>query len=222
MSTAKQNMFSIVLVGRQNPQILNHEFLVRNNVLPEQEPFKKELKQGENPFTEFFSTPPVARIGYGPYSLLVQEERYQAADTTGDDPQESPILNITKTYFGELLKYTPFTMGGLNLSGVATYDGPDPEGKLYDALGLDRERLRGTFASNGTVPVNIGAAFEFLVGRMLVTFTKVREADNQININFNYEFPYPTEMSEFLSYLDHVKEMVNYRGSLYERLGIDG
>ena len=219
MITAKQMFFSIVLVGRQNPQILNHDFLESNGVLPRKEPFyKQNLAQGEAVFTEFFSTPPMARIAYKKYSLLVYEERFQAIDTTGDDPRESPIIQITKNYFGNLLKYTPFTVGGLNLNCELTL-GPAEEQVIDGILGINREQANQAFGFVSTIG-SITGIFPFLDGKMSVVFAKPKDPGNPTKVNFNYEFSYPGSMEAFLSNIDKVDKIVDYQQSFYERIGV--
>ena len=219
MATAKQRFFSIVLVGGQNPQILNHDFLVANSVLPDTEPFVcQKGKEKDNPFTDFFSSPPVARIAYGNYSILVQQDRYQAMDTTGADPTQTPIIGITKKYFGGVLEYTPFTLGGLNLNCELTFKA-DEERKLDELLGVDHNRVRHAFACDNAV-VSSTTAFPFLAGRLLIGVAKPKEADKPSTVNFNYEFPYPGNMKEFLANLDFVTKLVEYRCSFYDRIGV--
>jgi len=151
MAEIKQNLFSVVLVGRHNPMILNHDFLIQNDVLPKSEPFyQDDLKNGKNPFKEFIATPPLSRIVYGEYSLHVQEDRYQASDQTGDPPSRSPIIDITKKYFGEILKYTPLVVGGINLNYDLVF-GDQEEQKIDEAIGLDHNGLKKAFDSENVV-----------------------------------------------------------------------
>ena len=181
MATAKQRFFSIVLVGGQNPQILNHDFLVANRVLPDKEPFvSQKADKRDNPFTEFFSTPPVARIAYGDYSILVQQDRYQAIDVTGADPTETPIIGITRKYFGEVLEYTPFTLGGLNLNCELMFKA-DEERKLDRALGVDHNKVKEAFACDNAV-VSLTTRFPFLEGNLLVGVAKPKKPNKPIHL----------------------------------------
>jgi hypothetical protein len=220
MAIIKQAMFSIVLVGRQNPQILNHEFLVRNDVLPKDEPFfRKDLKEGQNAFSEFFSTPPVAQIAYGKYALLVQEDRYQAMDATGQDPAQSPIIEITKRYFGKLLRYTPFLVGGLNLNCDVAFDDPAEDRKFDAFLGLDHGMARRAFDAEDVV-ASVTATFAFLQGRLSVVFLKPKEPGKPTKANFNYEFDYQKDIDGFLANLGDVAKLLAYRDSFYKRAGV--
>ncbi len=219
MASAKQNFFSIVLVGRPNPQILNHDFLVQNGILPNEEPFVRKLQEGETPYSDFFSTPPVAQIAYGKYSILVQEDRYQAMDSTGGDPVTSPIIPTTNRYFGDVLKYTPFKLGGLNLNCDLHVDDEAEAGRIDHLLGIDRERAATAFASGSPV-VSITASFAFENGRLMVVTAKPKDASKPVKLNFNYEFDYPGEMPAFLSRLGDIRMLVEYRTHFCERLGV--
>ena len=62
MPSFKYKFFNIVVLGRHNPQILTHDFLINNKILPvTQEPFLtllREAKEKVKPFNQFISTPP--------------------------------------------------------------------------------------------------------------------------------------------------------------------
>ncbi len=219
MAKATQKLFSIVLVGRHNPQILNHDFLVKYDVLPKSEPFFRELKEGENAFTEFFSTPPISRIAYGKYSFLVQEDRYQAADATGRDPVKSPIIEITKSYFGKLLKYTPLTLGGINLHCDLSFENGDEEERFLTDLGIDYSRGRKAFQTQQLSPA-LAATFPFCAGNLSVGIVKPKNPENPIRLNFNYEYKFSSDIDDSLRNLDAVAELVEYRRSFYKRVAI--
>lgn len=220
MGTAKLDLFSIVLVGRQNPQILNHDFLIRNNVLPTCEPFvRTNLKEGETAFSDFISAPPFARIVYGNVSLLVHEDRYQALDESGSDPLHSPVMGITRKYFGDLLKFTPFKIGGMNLNYRLTFKEGNEEQSFDTALGLDSENARNAFGSQSLV-TSMTAELPFLDGQMSVVIAKSRQPGQPARINFNYEFGFPGDMQGFLANLDRIGKIAEYRTSLFQRLGI--
>ncbi|MBI4334639.1 MAG: hypothetical protein HY673_25575 [Chloroflexi bacterium] len=96
MPSFEGRFFSIVLIGRQNPQILTHDFLLKNEVLPkDREPFKGLItEEGSLPFTEFISTPVITSITYGPISITIEENRYQITDNRFEDPPSSPIMSV--------------------------------------------------------------------------------------------------------------------------------
>ena len=219
MAKATQKLFSIVLMGRHNPQILNHDFLVKYDILPKCDPFFRELKEGEQAYTEFFTTPPIGRIAYGEYSFIVQENRYQAADATGSDPVGSPIIEITKSYFGKHLKYTPLTLAGLNLHCDLSFENSDEEERVLTALGIDYSRAKHAFDAQQLSPA-LAATFPFSAGKLSLGIMKPKDPENPIKINFNYEYEFSSNIDNFLGNLDAVAELVKYRASFYDRVGI--
>ncbi len=219
MATLTKNFFSIVLIGRHNPQILNHDFLVKNDVLPRQEPFlRQDLPEGEKPFTRFFSTPPVTQISYGKFTFIVQEDRFQAVDETGKNPANSPIIAITKKYFGELLVHTPLTVGGLNFNCTLVYTEPGEEDRIDAKIGINLDVAREAFRSR-ELTTGMTAAFPFAAGQMSVVTSK-RLLERQANLNFNYEFKEAGGIQQFLSHIDTISQIASYAEDFWRRLGI--
>ena len=141
MPNFKETLFSIVFIGRFNPQILNHDFLVNNKILPEkEEPFKALFAKEDNkPFTEFMSTPVLTTIKYDSINIVIEESRFQIQDLNNTDPSTSPIVSITKKYFGEILKYTPISAGGINLNGIITFTDADDEQRFNETIGISKD-----------------------------------------------------------------------------------
>lgn len=221
MLSKKQNFFSIVLVGRPNPQILNHDFLVRNGILPDEPPFTQDEQEEETPFTKFFSTPPVAQIEYGDYALLVQEDRYQAIDSSGNVPTASPIIDITKRYFGDVLKYTPFARGGLNLNCDLSFEDQEDILMLDEAIGIDRPKASSAFDAENPI-LSTTANFPFLKGRLSVAISKPKDTEKPVKAHFNYEFDFHVDMSlkSFLASLDSIDRVSEYCFSFFKRIGV--
>ena len=100
--------FSIVFLGSHNPQILNHDFLLKNQVLPiKEEPFSSLIEKASEkhpPFTQYVSTPLVTTLSYEWISIIIEQNRYQIKDVNFKTPLESPIISISKEYFGRVLK----------------------------------------------------------------------------------------------------------------------
>jgi len=194
--------FSIVFLGRQNPQILTHDFLMNNRLLPtDREPFRGLLaKRDGTPFTEFISTPVLTTIKYGPISMLVEENRYQIRDDTFEHPPTSPIIEITKAYFGKLLRYTPLQLGGVNLNGLLRFGDINDERQFDERLGVDRGRASGLVAS-ADVRVSVNFSLPWHKGTAEIQLPKPRNPSQPGAINFNYEFQF-TEIDSFLANLD--------------------
>ncbi len=206
MPNFKGQFFSIVFIGRHNPQILNHDFLINNEILPvNEEPFKSILaKEDKNPFTEFVSTPVLATIKYGSISIVIEEGRYQIKDTNCADPATSAIVQITKKYFGEILRYTPLNVGGINFNGNITFNGEEDEQEFDKNFGFNRNPLCDY---TGTKDIRLGMAFSFqwLEGIVDVQIPKSKGPSGSCTINFNYEFKHD-DMESFFVNLDKAEQ----------------
>jgi hypothetical protein len=202
MPSFEGKFFSIVFLGRQNPQILTHDFLVSNRVLPtDREPFSGLLgKRDGSPFTEFISTPVLTTIKYGPISMLVEENRYQIRDDTLQHPPASPIIEITKVYFGKLLRYTPLQIGGMNFNGVIRFGDTRDEQQFDERLGIDRRQISG-LTSSEDLRVGMTVSMPWHKGSAEIQLPKPRDRSQPGAINFNYEFQY-ADIDSFLANLD--------------------
>jgi len=222
MATFEGLFSSIVLIGMQNPQILNHDFLVNHNVLPkDQLPFKELFaKEGSPPFTEFISTPILATIRYGPISITVDESRYQITDRRFEHAPSSQIIHITQKYFGELLRYTPIQLGGVNLNGNLRFADPDDEKAFDEILGFDRARL---CQIAGTTDVRTGVFFSYPWNNGIVEaqLPKPKDRSKLGTINFNYEFKYQ-DIDSFLANLDDFGKVYASFKSFLKSLGVEG
>jgi hypothetical protein len=202
MPSFKGVFFSIVLLGRQNPQILNHDFLVKHGILPpDKEPFKDLLKQEDSqPFTEFISTPIISSIKYGFISIAVQENLYQITDSRLESPSESAIIPITKKYFGEILRYTPFLLGGINFNGSITFSNVDDEQRFDENSGINRNIINNLA---GTINTRIGTILSFPSEEGVIEIQMIKPKDRALPgiINFNYEFEYK-DIDSFLGNFD--------------------
>jgi len=221
MPNFKEQLFSIVVIGRLNPQILNHDFLINNEILPvSEEPFKSLLaKENGNPFTEFVSTPVLSSIKYDSISMVIEESRYQIKDSNYGNPVSSPIIDITKKYLGEILKHTPMTVGGINLSGNITFDDEKDEQGFNERFGVNKDTL---ISHAGTEDIRIGMniAFTWLEGFVDVQVPRSRGSSVSRAINFNYEFKY-NNMKDFFGNLDKVDQIQGKFSELLKSLGVE-
>ena len=55
-----------------------------------------------------------------------------------EDPLSSPIIHIKKKYFGDILKFTPFILGGVNFNGIIKFDDRKEEETFDKQFGIDR------------------------------------------------------------------------------------
>ena len=214
--------FSIIFTGRQNPQILNHDFLIDNKVLPENEEPFKTLLSGENskPFTDYISTPVITSLKYGPISIIVEENRFQIMDIRFENPLSSPIINITKKYFGDILRFTPFILGGVNFNGIIKFDDRKEEETFDKQLGIEREKVINIF---GFDDIRIGFSFSypFNEGIVEVNLPKIKDRSKPGAINFNYEFKYK-DIESFLGNLDDLPLIYEKFNIIIDLLNIRG
>jgi len=222
MPTFEGKFFSVIFLGKQNPQILNHDFLINNKVLPEnEEPFKTLFsKKDSNPFDEFISTPVLSSLKYGPISIAVEDNRFQIMDFRFEDPLSSPIINITKKYFGDILRFTPFILGGVNFNGIIKFDDRKEEETFDKQLGIEREKVINIF---GFDDIRIGFSFSypFNEGIVEVNLPKIKDRSKPGAINFNYEFKYK-DIESFLGNLDDLPLIYEKFNILINLLNIRG
>lgn len=221
MPNFEGKFFSIVFIGKHNPQIINHDFLINNGILPiSEEPFKSLLeKRDNNPFTEFISTPVLASIKYESISITIEGNRYQIKDTNYGELAKSPIISITKKYFGEILRYTPLQIGGINLSGVIKFIDNNDEQKFDENLGISKSNLC-TYADTEDIRFGISFTFPWLEGLVDVQISKLEESSGSRTINLNYEFK-NDNMENLLANLDKVEQTHEKFRGLLQSLGME-
>lgn len=220
MSQFKGQFFSIIFIGRQNPQILTPAFLIDNDIIPKtREPFKTILAGKEaNPFTEFISTPVLASLRYSNISIVVEENRYQIQDNNFDDLISSPIIQITKDYFGKILRYTPLKIGGINFNGIIEFKDEKEEHSFDERLGIGRNKL-STFTGTSEIKYGMTFSYPYSNGFIEVQLPKPKLPDmRQCGINFNYEFKY-ADMDSFVSNLDNIPSLYEKFNDLLRFLG---
>ena len=212
---------SIVLLGRQNPRILNHDFLTRNEILPaEMPPFPDLLKRkAEEQFTSFVSLPVLSTITYGPVSITVEENRFQIRDDRYGDPSSSPIVPIVRNYFGKCLRYTPFDLGGINVNGVVQFADADDEKAFDESLGICTETIAGLAESvEARSSLFFGAPWHN--GTMEFRIVKHKASTGRAEANFNYEFGYE-DIDSFLANLDDIQLVRARFESILKQLGVE-
>jgi hypothetical protein len=221
MARFESKFFSIVFLGRMNPAILNHDFLMLNNIIPsEEEPFRSLLKRETGKqFSEFLSTPVMATIRYDKIPILIEEERYQIADHTSTPPHLSPIIQITKNYFGKVLKYTPLRIGGFNFNGVVSFDSQDDENAFDEKLGLHAADAKNLLSVT-SVQMSGVIRYPFLEGTSEIKVSKPKKPKEPTTLNYNYEFE-STKPDELLSRLDRVKEIHNHFLDILKKIKLE-
>jgi hypothetical protein len=207
MPVFSPKFFSIVFIGRQNPQILNHDFLINNRVLPtKREPFKSLIRDSsENtpPFTEYLSTPVVTTLVYKWISIIVEEGRFQIKDNNFGIPSKSPIISITKKYFGEHLRYTPFQLGGINFAGKLNFTNENDEITFDKKFGIDCKTFAKYFKIEKKVQYSTKLNYPLNEDRIELRVDKSKKHQEKAMLSFNFEFTYDN-IDSFISKLDEV------------------
>jgi hypothetical protein len=224
MPTFKLNYFSIVLLGRQNPQILNHDFLINNHVIPiNKQPFKSLIKnpaENKKPFTTYLSSPLVTALDYKWISLIVQENRFQIKDSKISIPSKSPIVLITQKYFGELLRYTPFQLGGLNFSGELKFKNKNDENSFDRRLGLNGDTFRTNLNIKGQIQFDSKIRFPLNNGKGQVDVAKHPKEQKKGVITFNFEFIYE-DINSFMMKLDEADNFYDFFKEMLVKLRVE-
>jgi len=215
--------FSIVFIGRQNPQILNHDFLIRNGVLPvESEPFRTLMRESsdiKSPFTEYLSTPVVTTLAYKWISIIVEENRFQIKDSNFKIPSKSPIISIAKKYFGELLVYTPFRFGGINYAGKLSFLDEQDEGNFDDRLGINIKKFESNFKAI-KIRYSSRINFPWNGGQIELRVDKPKEGLKDGNINLNFEYVYE-DIDKFIGKLDKVDNIYKKFSEILKNLTLE-
>jgi hypothetical protein len=216
-------LFSIVFIGRQNPQILNHDFLIKSEVLPvKREPFKsliKDSSQKKTPFTSYLSTPVVTALDYKWISIIVEENRFQIKDTKFKVPSKSPIITITKKYFGILLKYTPLQLGGINFGGQLRFLDMEDERIFDDRLGIDNKKFETSLRVN-KVRYSNRITFPWNNDQLELRINKPKKDLNTSDMNFNLEFDYE-DIDSFISKLDQADKIYKRFKEILNKLKVE-
>lgn len=206
MASYARNVFSIVFLGQFNPSILNHEFLVANDIIPKNiPPFVKFLqKPTGQQFSEFLSTPVVSNIKYDKYSMLVETGRMQVLDETRSKPEESPIIDIAKKYL-QVLRHTPIKLCGFNFKGNLRFVDVIDEREFDERLGVGREKIV-KLSRSGIPRISQHISWSYKNGTALLQINKPKGESPDCLIQINFEFENFGSLEEFLKNLDLVAE----------------
>lgn len=212
--------FSIIFLGRQNPQILSHDFLLKNSILPlDKPPFidieKKSIE--EKPFDGFISTPVLTNLTYKNINIAIEESRFQITDNLNIDPANSPVSIFTKNYFS-VLKYTPLSAGGINFSGHILFD------SLGEKTGLEDKFIsarNGFYKDLGIsdFEASLKILFPFNQNKIELTVSRLRANELAKLVNFNYEFAFK-DINSFLSNLDEAGVLFDKFNAILTKLGV--
>jgi hypothetical protein len=168
------------------------------------------------------STPLVTTLVYDWISIIIEQERYQIKDTNFGVPSQSPIISITRSYFGKLLRYTPFRLGGTNFGGEITFLDKDDERDFDERLGIDSQKFE-TYLN--IVGARFSTRIKFPCDRNQEDEIELRvdkpEKSSAIGIlNFNCEFLYE-DIDSFVKKLDEVNRVYKKFKQILKKLGVE-
>ncbi|MBI5789283.1 MAG: hypothetical protein HZA78_10555 [Candidatus Schekmanbacteria bacterium] len=206
MIEINQNFFSIVFIGYLNPLILNHNFLIDNNILPiEKDPFKRFIKnEGGKQFTEFVATPLLSTIKYDYIHITVEQHRFQILDISKILPHESVIANIAKKYF-EVLPHTPLAMGGINFNYLLTFDSNESI-DIFENQFVNKNIIQSKLELKNIMMGDYAIKFvsEETFGELRINAIKENPFKKILNINYENN-----NVSSFLENLDSISIKYN-------------
>jgi hypothetical protein len=139
-------------------------------------------------FSEFVSTPIFSSIRYGPIAIVVDGTRFQITDNGYfEHPETSVIVEMTRRYFGDLLKYTPLDVCGINFNGRVKFVGPDDERDFDSRLGIDRKSVEALAADGDSLKVSTTMRFRRRDAWIEIQASRPRDAEDACDINMNHE-----------------------------------
>jgi len=214
MAQKIKNHISVVALGRQNPQILNPDFLKISSIVPvDKEPFLSVYKEGQ-PFTEFISTPPFTRLVIKNIDFIVDEQRMQIKQVGIDNWTNSPIFDILIKYY-KVLPHTPLQIVGINLNYKIVFDNTGEIEKFQKTLFSQDHPIAHVIRSDR---VNIGMELTYpYKDKDRIKIIIGRLQDNFRIVNFNYEFDYKG-VGDLESKFKEFKNISNYCEDIFDNL----
>jgi hypothetical protein len=202
MAEYKHEYSSVVLLGSFNPVIINHDFLVANQILPlDVDPFLSLSKnEPGKQFSQFFSSPEMTFLKYDQVSVVVDRTRYQIKDDRPLSLDGSPIIGITSRLFSEFLKYTPLETSGINLHGKIVFPDESAQNVFLASLGCNPATL-GAATGQSRNYLGIIVAFRNEYGKCELLIREPLDDAVYCQVNFNVERKSPI-LAEVLSSLD--------------------
>lgn len=210
MVEVKKHSINLVAIGRQNPQIINADWLKANNIVPsDKSPFKELFAQKE-PFSKFVSTPVFTNLILGPIEFIVDQERFLITDTAINEWSDTPIIQISKEYFS-VLHHTPIRLVGINMAVKLTFSDLK-EDSFFQELFLPKESK--LFKAIDNKGVNASTILRYSYpngnGRLTLGLGELRRKERiERMVHLNYEFDF-TDFAKFESELAQISKVGEY------------
>ena len=181
MAEYKHNYVNVTVLGRMNPQILTHDWLVKTKIITKRVFVTKDSTQP--PFSQFISTPPMTHLAYGPLVFTVDENKFVLTDSKARG--KTKIYDMTQKYFSKL-SHTPLTKIGFNVQGIVTFSTRNEEKKFDGKYISCGEALREiTIGKNERLGFSVRTKKDKAI--YILTCTKHPE-EPKVILNSNCEF----------------------------------
>lgn len=217
MATRSKNFISFVALGRQNPQILNLDFLKANGIIAVDEPPFDDILKQEKPTTKFVSVPGFTNLVLGNIAFIVDEQRFQIRDGAIREWTETKILDIAKKYY-EVLQYTPLKLVGMNLNSTISFGTPE-EAMNCQELCLPQDSPLARLISRDSISTSSILRYKYNKdgGRINLTIEHPNKESSKRIVNLNYEFDF-TDWANFKKELEKISDVAQYCESVLNQI----
>ncbi len=120
MAKISRDFFNIVVIGSMNPQIMNHDWLVKHKII------SRSFYVKDNPakFNQFINMPQLAHIFYKDVDIQIHLDRFALTARTPNITKS--VINIATKYFS-CLNHTPIKVVGFNVNHTISFDDQNEE-----------------------------------------------------------------------------------------------
>ncbi len=210
MSVYTQTKINVVVIGNMNPQILNHNWLLKEKIIP-----PKLLASGQDvvPFSNYVSTPPFTTITYGKLSFNVDINRFTLQGNQNDLNTE--VFSIAKKYFSKL-SHTPVQKLGFNLYATVKFDSTEEEKGFINKWVSSSDSLKELFNNRN---IQLGFTVISKKGKVRYQLSCIRKSVDRKNIllNCNCEFDV-SNTNQLVKYLSEAGQYISQMNKLNRSL----
>jgi len=210
MSIYTQTKINVVVIGKMNPQILNHNWLLKEKIIP-----PKLLLSGQDilPFSNYISTPPYTTITYGKLSFSVELNKFILEANQND--LDKGMFSIVKKYFSKL-SHTPVHKLGFNLHATVKFDSTIEEKRFINNWISSCESLKELFNDRN---IQLGFSVISTKGKVCYQFNCIRNKIDRKNIllHCNREFDV-SNTNQLVEYLSEAGQYISQMNKLNRSL----